>query len=75
MSNKITQIFVRAIFILLISQAPVLAKEVVKTPYEHMPVDAFVAGFPLATIILLGFVAYTLGVIYVLHAVLLKNRK
>jgi len=75
MFKKATQIFVKIVFLLLASQVPVMAKEVGKTPYEHMPIDTFIAGFPLEMLIILGIVAYALGMIYVLNAAHLKSRE
>ncbi|GEM_PF-4489333 len=59
----------------LAMQAPALAKEQGITPYDHMPVDTFIAGFPLESLVLLGLFAYALGVLYIFSAVHLKNKK
>lgn len=62
-------------FTLLSIQSPALAKEAGTTPYDHMPVDTFIAGFPLESLVLLGLFAYALGVLYIFGAVHLKNKR
>ncbi len=73
MKNLITKI---ALTIVLVAMniMPVQAKGVTPpTPYEHIPVDTFIAGFPSEAFIMLGLIAYIVGTVYIFNSALLKE--
>ncbi len=71
MKNLIKK-FVFLTILIATNLLPVQAKSPA-TPYEHIPIDTFIAGFPSQALILLGVIAYIVGVVYIFNAVLLKE--
>ena len=56
---------------------PIQAKGIVtpygETPYEHIPIDTFIAGFPSEAFIMLGLIAYIVGAVYIFNSALLRQ--
>ena len=73
MKNLITKIVFSIVFV-AVSTLPIQAKGVTPpTPYEHIPVDTFIAGFPSEALIMLGLIAYIVGTIYIFNSALLRQ--
>ena len=73
MKNLIAKIIVITTLVLF-KFAPLQAyAKAPATPYEHIPVDTFIAGFPSEAFIMLGIISYIVGVVYIFNAVLLKE--
>lgn len=70
--KKLTAKILITIALIATNFSPLYAKGV-PTPYKHIPVDTFIAGFPSEAFILLGIISYIVGVVYIFNAVLLKE--
>ncbi len=71
MKKILTQIIVTTTLIAA-SFAPLHAKDVA-TPYEHIPVDTFIGGFPSEAFIMIGLIAYFVGTTYIFNSALLRQ--
>ena len=70
--EKLITKFIVTTALILANLTPLYAKGVA-TPYEHIPVDTFIAGFPSEAFIMLGIISYIVGVVYIFNSVLLKE--
>jgi hypothetical protein len=67
------------VFLLLMAYSimPIEAKGITtpygETPYEHIPIDTFIAGFPHEALIMLGLIAYIVGAVYIFNSALLRQ--
>lgn len=71
MKNLLLKIML-SVLLVMTNLVPVHAKGV-STPYEHIPVDTFIAGFPSEAFIMLGLIAYIVGTVYIFNSALLRQ--